>query len=98
MGFLSQVWKSGELPKPKLGLNCVGGASGLELCKVDLAMCIKHCTNALCLALQALADRGVHVTYGGMSRKPVTAATSHMIFKVCKYLKKYIPLKRTIAL
>jgi len=23
----------------------------------------------------------VHVTYGGMSRKPVTAATSHMIFK-----------------
>ena len=34
-----QMWKSGELPKPKLGLNCVGGASGLELCKVDLAMC-----------------------------------------------------------
>ena len=31
---------------------------------------------------QALATRGVHVTYGGMSRKPVTAATSHMIFKV----------------
>jgi len=58
----TKVWKSGELPKPKLGLNCVGGASGLELCK-------------------ALADRGVHVTYGGMSRKPVTAATSHMIFK-----------------
>jgi len=58
----TKVWKSGELPKPKLGLNCVGGASGLELCK-------------------ALATRGVHVTYGGMSRKPVTAATSHMIFK-----------------
>ena len=34
-----QMWKSGELPKPKLGLNCVGGASGLELCKVGLAMC-----------------------------------------------------------
>ena len=37
-----QVWKSGELPKPKLGLNCVGGASGLELCKVDLALCPFH--------------------------------------------------------
>jgi len=58
----TQVWKSGELPRPKLGLNCTGGPSSLELCK-------------------ALAERGVHVTYGGMSRKPVTAATSHMIFK-----------------
>ena len=36
------MWKSGELPKPKLGLNCVGGASGLELCKVDLTMCINQ--------------------------------------------------------
>lgn len=58
----TQMWKSGKLPRPKLGLNCTGGPSSLELCK-------------------ALADRGVHVTYGGMSRKPVTAATSHMIFK-----------------
>jgi len=30
---------------------------------------------------KALADKGVLVTYGGMSRKPVMAATSHMIFK-----------------
>ena len=30
---------------------------------------------------KALAEGGVHVTYGGMSRKPVMAATSHMIFK-----------------
>jgi len=58
----TQVWKSKELPRPRLGLNCVGGASGLELCK-------------------ALGEGGGHATYGGMSRKPVTAATSHMIFK-----------------
>merc|ERR1719483_36944 len=58
----SQLWKGGELARPVLGLNCVGGASSTELCK-------------------ALADQGVHVTYGGMPRKPVMAATSHMIFK-----------------
>jgi len=58
----SQMWKSGEVERPLLGFNCVGGPSSTELCK-------------------ALADRGVHVTYGGMSRKPVMAATSHMIFK-----------------
>ncbi len=33
---------------------------------------------------KALADGGVHVTYGGMSLKPVVAATSHLIFKVFK--------------
>ena len=47
---------------------------------------LSNCENLLiCFHLslcQALATRGVHVTYGGMSRKPVTAATSHMIFKV----------------
>ena len=58
----SQLWKSKELPKPRLAFNCVGGASGLEQAKI-------------------LENRGVQVTYGGMSRKPVTAATSHMIFK-----------------
>jgi len=51
-----------ELPRPRLALNCVGGASATELCK-------------------ALGDNGVHVTYGGMSLKPVTAGTSHLIFK-----------------
>ena len=30
---------------------------------------------------KALKENGVHVTYGGMSLKPVTAATSHLIFK-----------------
>merc|ERR1719309_1127207 len=58
----TQIWKSGKVARPKLGLNCTGGPSSLEICK-------------------ALAEGGVHVTYGGMSRKPVTAATSHMIFK-----------------
>jgi len=58
----SQMWKGGEVKRPVLGFNCVGGASSTEICK-------------------ALADKGVHVTYGGMSRKPVMAATSHMIFK-----------------
>ena len=56
-----RAWR--ELPRPRLALNCVGGASGTELCK-------------------ALGEDGVHVTYGGMSLKPVIAATSHMIFKV----------------
>ena len=58
----TQIWKAGEVARPVLGFNCVGGASSTEICK-------------------ALADKGVHVTYGGMSRKPVMAATSHMIFK-----------------
>ena len=58
----TQMWKAGEVARPLLGFNCVGGASSTEICK-------------------ALADKGVHVTYGGMSRKPVMAATSHMIFK-----------------
>jgi trans-2-enoyl-CoA reductase len=58
----TQMWKTGEVERPVLGFNCVGGASSTEICK-------------------ALADKGVHVTYGGMSRKPVMAATSHMIFK-----------------
>ena len=56
-----KAWR--ELPRPRLALNCVGGASGTELCK-------------------ALGDDGVHVTYGGMSLKPVIAGTSHLIFKV----------------
>jgi len=58
----TKMWKSGDLERPVLGFNCVGGPSSTELCK-------------------ALTERGVHVTYGGMSRKPVMAATSHMIFK-----------------
>jgi trans-2-enoyl-CoA reductase len=64
-----QAWR--ELPRPRLALNCVGGASSTELCK-------------------ALAEGGVHVTYGGMSLKPVIAATSHLIFKVPRILSIYI--------
>merc|ERR1712126_75989 len=36
------------------------------------------CSTELC---KALAADGTHVTYGGMSMKPVTMATSHLIFK-----------------
>ncbi|XP_073848671.1 enoyl-[acyl-carrier-protein] reductase, mitochondrial [Musca autumnalis] len=56
------LFKSGDLPKPRLALNCVGGKSSTEIGR--------H-----------LADKGVHVTYGGMSREPVVAATAAMIFK-----------------
>ena len=31
---------------------------------------------------KALANNGVHVTYGGMSLKPVIVGTAHLIFKV----------------
>ena len=31
---------------------------------------------------KSLAKDGVHVTYGGMSMRPVLASTSHLIFKV----------------
>lgn len=34
-------------------------------------------------------QRGTMVTYGGMSKKPVTVSTSAFIFKVLKLLKKY---------
>ena len=58
----SKMFRTGELARPRLALNCVGGQSSSELCK-------------------ALAERGVMVTYGGMSRQPVVTATSHFIFK-----------------
>lgn len=58
----TDLFKSGKLAKPKLGLNCVGGKSALEL--------IRH-----------LAEGSPLVTYGGMSREPVTVPTSALIFK-----------------
>jgi len=58
----TQIFKSGEVKRPVLAFNCVGGDSSSELCK-------------------ALGQKGIMVTYGGMSRKPVTLATSHLIFK-----------------
>ncbi|KAJ3645442.1 hypothetical protein Zmor_023098 [Zophobas morio] len=58
----TQIFKNGELDKPKLALNCVGGQNALEV--------MRH-----------LQKGGTMVTYGGMSREPVTAPTSALIFK-----------------
>lgn len=58
----TQLFKSKELRKPKLALNCVGGKNALEM--------TKH-----------LDHGGIMVTYGGMSREPVLAPTSSLIFK-----------------
>uniref|UniRef100_A0A1I8PBQ8 Enoyl-[acyl-carrier-protein] reductase, mitochondrial n=1 Tax=Stomoxys calcitrans TaxID=35570 RepID=A0A1I8PBQ8_STOCA len=56
------LFKGGNLPKPRLALNCVGGKSATEIAR-------------------QLADKGALVTYGGMSREPVIAATAALIFK-----------------
>ena len=56
---------AGGLPAPSLGLNCVGGSSGLLVAKL-------------------LAKGGTMVTYGGMSKRPVTIPTSLLIFKDIK--------------
>ncbi|GAB0099976.1 Enoyl- [Sergentomyia squamirostris] len=56
------LFKSGEVKRPKLAFNAVGGKSALEM-------------------LRHVADCGAVVTYGGMSREPVTAPTGHLIFK-----------------
>lgn len=61
----SQLFKSGEMKKPRLALNCVGGKSALEI--------MRH-----------LQNEGTVVTYGGMSREPVTVPTSALIFKDIK--------------
>lgn len=58
----TNLFKSGQLPRPQLALNTVGGRSTTEL-------------------LRQLDNRGVLVTYGGMSREPVTVPTSALIFK-----------------
>jgi trans-2-enoyl-CoA reductase len=58
----TRLFKEGQLPKPKLALNCVGGKNALEMSK--------H-----------MGQRGVMVTYGGMSREPVLVPTSALIFK-----------------
>ncbi|XP_054715755.1 enoyl-[acyl-carrier-protein] reductase, mitochondrial-like [Uloborus diversus] len=56
---MSDIFKN--IPKPKLGLNCVGGKSAAEL--------IRH-----------MADKGTLVTYGGMSKQPLTISTACLIF------------------
>lgn len=48
-------------PKPALGLNCVGGKSGVTVAR-------------------ALTRGGIMVTYGGMSKQPVTIGTGSLIF------------------
>lgn len=58
----TKLFKTNQLRKPKLALNCVGGKNALEMSK--------H-----------LDHQGVMVTYGGMSREPVFAPTSSLIFK-----------------
>uniref|UniRef100_A0A0V0GB45 Enoyl-[acyl-carrier-protein] reductase, mitochondrial n=1 Tax=Triatoma dimidiata TaxID=72491 RepID=A0A0V0GB45_TRIDM len=58
----TQLFKSGEIPSPKLALNCVGGKSASEV-------------------MRRLSQKGVVVTYGGMSREPVIIPTSLLIFK-----------------
>lgn len=37
--------------------------------------------------MRHLAHGGIIVTYGGMSREPMTASVAALIFKVFKYLK-----------
>ncbi|KAK9883105.1 hypothetical protein WA026_001304 [Henosepilachna vigintioctopunctata] len=61
----TKVFLNGDLSKPKLALNCVGGQSALEI-------------------LRHLDNNGTMVTYGGMSREPVTVPTSALIFKDVK--------------
>lgn len=58
----TKLFKTNQLRKPKLALNCVGGKNALEMSK--------H-----------LDHGGIMVTYGGMSREPVLAPTSSLIFK-----------------
>lgn len=58
----TDIFKSGKVEKPKLGLNCVGGQNALEV--------MRH-----------LQSGSPFVTYGGMSREPVTVPTSALIFK-----------------
>lgn len=60
---MADIFKS--VPKPKLGLNCVGGKSAAEL--------IRH-----------MADKGTLVTYGGMSKQPLTISTACLIFNDIK--------------
>ncbi|KAH0710707.1 hypothetical protein KY284_012134 [Solanum tuberosum] len=52
----------GDIPKPSLGLNCIGG-------------------NAANMVVKFLKQGGTMVTYGGMSKKPITISTPYFIFK-----------------
>lgn len=50
------------IPRPKLGLNCVGGKATSDL-------------------LRVLDKSATLVTYGGMSKQPVTIPTTEFIFR-----------------
>ena len=50
------------IPRPKLGLNCVGGRATSDL-------------------LRVLDKSATLVTYGGMSKQPVTIPTAELIFQ-----------------
>lgn len=60
------LFKFGQLPKPKLALNCVGGKNALEI--------VRH-----------LDKRAPMVTYGGMSREPLTVPTAALIFNDIRF-------------
>ncbi|XP_049385846.1 enoyl-[acyl-carrier-protein] reductase, mitochondrial-like [Solanum stenotomum] len=60
----------GDIPKPSLGLNCIGG-------------------NAANMVVKFLKQGGTMVTYGGMSKKPITISTPYCIFKDIS-LKEYL--------
>ncbi len=61
----STLWST--IPRPKLGLNCVGGRATSDL-------------------LRVLDKSATLVTYGGMSKQPVTIPTAEFIFRdlVCR--------------
>lgn len=63
---VTEVFKSGQIEKPKLALNCVGGKNALE--------CLRHLQNG-----------GSMVTYGGMSREPLSIPTASFIFKDLRF-------------
>lgn len=56
------VFKSGALPAPRIGFNCVGGKSATNI-------------------MRYLSTNGVLVTYGAMSREPLTIPNGPLIFK-----------------
>ncbi|XP_030750960.1 enoyl-[acyl-carrier-protein] reductase, mitochondrial [Sitophilus oryzae] len=58
----TDIFKKGEIDKPRLALNCVGGKNALE--------CLRYLQNGSPM-----------VTYGGMSREPLSIPTSALIFK-----------------
>ncbi|XP_039163024.1 enoyl-[acyl-carrier-protein] reductase, mitochondrial-like [Eucalyptus grandis] len=59
--------KNGDLKEPALGLNCVGGNTASLVMKF--------------FEVFVLGWGGTMVTYGGMSKKPITVSTSSFILK-----------------